>query len=89
MKRVAFFCTMGGSGAETAFGQLRQELGLEPVATLALTDREIDAGEIEAKLKAVADELRNAERTVSRAPAAEFTMRAARGSSNAVRGIPT
>jgi len=62
IKRAAFFCTMGGSGAETAFAQLRQAVGSEPVATLALTDREIDANSIAPKLKAFEDALRDARR---------------------------
>lgn len=40
---VAFFCTMGGSGAERAFGELQQIMGRAPITTLGLTDREIDA----------------------------------------------
>jgi menaquinone-dependent protoporphyrinogen IX oxidase len=43
LARVAFFCTMGGLGAEKAFGELQKVLGRMPVATLGLTDGEIDA----------------------------------------------
>jgi hypothetical protein len=43
-RRVAFFCTMGGSGAERAFGTMAALCGKTPVATLALTDAEVDAG---------------------------------------------
>ena len=43
LARVAFFCTMGGSGAEKVFGELQQVVGRKPVATLGLTDSEIDA----------------------------------------------
>lgn len=42
-RRFAFFCTMGGSGASCAFSTMRQLAGDAPVATLALTDHEIDA----------------------------------------------
>jgi flavodoxin len=42
--RVAFFCTMGGSGAERAFATMAALCGKEPVATLALTDARIDGG---------------------------------------------
>jgi len=42
--RVGFFCTMGGSGAERAFGTMAALCGREPVATLALTDGQVDAG---------------------------------------------
>jgi flavodoxin len=40
--RVAFFCTMGGSGSGRAFSTMTALAGREPVATLALIDREID-----------------------------------------------
>jgi flavodoxin len=36
--RVAFFCTMGGSGAERVFATMAALCGKDPVATLALTD---------------------------------------------------
>ena len=42
-RRVAFFCTMGGSGASRAFAAMTELAGREPVATLALIDRDIDA----------------------------------------------
>ena len=44
IRRCAFFCTMGGSGSDAAFAELRQLTGQEPLATLALTDAEIDDG---------------------------------------------
>jgi menaquinone-dependent protoporphyrinogen IX oxidase len=70
IKRAAFFCTMGGSGAETAFSQLQQAVGIQPVATLALTDREIEANSIRAKLTSFADALRKRARGEVVAPAA-------------------
>jgi flavodoxin len=57
IRRVAFFCTMGSSGAQKAFAQLQQALGMQPVATLALTDREIDANTTGPKLNAFVDAL--------------------------------
>jgi flavodoxin len=39
--RVAFFCTMGGRGAENVFAELEQLMGVKPVATLALTDGQV------------------------------------------------
>ncbi len=42
--RTAFFCTMGGSGARRVFCTMAQLADREPVATLALTDREVAAG---------------------------------------------
>ncbi|MCX7892671.1 MAG: flavodoxin [Burkholderiales bacterium] len=46
--RVAFFCTMGSSGAERVFADLARLAGKKPVATLALTDARIDAGSAKA-----------------------------------------
>ena len=40
-RRVAFFCTMGGQGADGAFGDMRDMLGKDAEATCALLDREI------------------------------------------------
>lgn len=42
-KRFAFFCTMGGSGASRVFAAMKELTGREPLATLALTDNEVDA----------------------------------------------
>jgi flavodoxin len=41
-RRVAFFCTMGGSGAGRVFSTLAELAGKAPEATLALVDHEID-----------------------------------------------
>lgn len=56
-RRFAFFCTMGGSGAPHALATMKQLAGGRPVATLALTDDEIDAS-ARAKLDAFVGELR-------------------------------
>jgi flavodoxin len=42
-RRFAFFCTMGGSGAGRVFATMKDITGRAPLATLALTDAEIDA----------------------------------------------
>ena len=42
--RVAFFGTMGGSGAPRVFATMATLLGKRPVATLALTDAQVAAG---------------------------------------------
>ena len=39
---LAFFCTMGGSGAQRVFDTMTTLAGKRPLATLALTDRDID-----------------------------------------------
>jgi hypothetical protein len=54
--RVAFFCTMGGSGAWRVFDTMTELTGQPPVATLALTEQQVDAGaagEVEAFVRAL------------------------------------
>ena len=53
-----FFCTMGGSGASAAFTELQEIIGHAPLATLALTDREVDSGAAAAKVEHLAAVLR-------------------------------
>ncbi len=43
--RFAFFCTMGGSGAGRVFATMARVTKAKPIATLALTDDELDAHE--------------------------------------------
>jgi len=43
-RRVAFFCTMGASGASRVFATMQSLAGRKPVATLALTERELRDG---------------------------------------------
>jgi Flavodoxin len=54
IRRFAFFCTMGGSGSETVFAELRQIFGRPPLATLALTDAEVESGSAWPKAEAFA-----------------------------------
>ena len=56
-KRFAFFCTMGGSGASRVFAAMKELSGREPLATLALTDNEVDAAS-RAKFDAFVRDLR-------------------------------
>lgn len=50
IKKVAFFCTMGSSGAEKAFREMESILGKKPASTLALTTKEVMAGDISKKI---------------------------------------
>ena len=43
IRRVAFFCTQGGSGAERTMREMEQLVGRPPAARLALRDKEIRA----------------------------------------------
>lgn len=55
--RVAFFCTMGGSGSGRAFATMAQLAGKAPVATLALREDEVASGAFERKLDAFVKQL--------------------------------
>lgn len=56
-KRLAFFCTMGGSGASRVFASLQELAGTAPVAAVALADIEIDRGAL-SKLEPFIETLR-------------------------------
>lgn len=58
LRAVGLFCTLGGSGEATALAELQQDLHRQPLATLALTDSEIDGGVIDFKLAGFAAALR-------------------------------
>jgi flavodoxin len=51
LPRVAFFCTEGGSGAAKVFDEMGALCGRAPLATLVLTDREVDGGSHVAKVE--------------------------------------
>ena len=59
LKEVAFFCTMGGSGAERAFASMEEESGKKPKATLALLTREVVDGTFTEKAKAFAASIKD------------------------------
>jgi hypothetical protein len=54
---VAFFCTMGGTGAQRVFGELCALTAHAPIATLALSEREVDAQEYSTKVAQFAEQL--------------------------------
>jgi len=56
-KRVAFFCTMGGSGGKNAFAELKGVCGKEPVALLELRTAEMQKPGYALKLKGFADQI--------------------------------
>lgn len=66
--RVAFFCTMGGSGAQRVFAAMAELLGKQPVATLALTDAQVEAG-FDDRLAAFVQSLQTPRRVVRVGPA--------------------
>ncbi len=56
-KRLAFFCTMGGNGAEGAFVEMAKISGLKPIATLSLLTKEVTQNNFVEKLKKFVTEI--------------------------------
>lgn len=55
---VAFFCTLGGAGSQTAFAQMQDIVGKAPRATCAITARDLASGAEGAQLARFAETLR-------------------------------
>ncbi|MCX6732134.1 MAG: hypothetical protein NTV98_01185 [Candidatus Roizmanbacteria bacterium] len=51
LKKVAFFCTMGGSGSQNMFKEMETLSGMKPIVTIAITDKEIQTGEYKQKIE--------------------------------------
>jgi flavodoxin len=60
-KRVAFFCTMGGSGDSRPFKEMETVCGLKPVALLALKTEEVSKGAYAKKVEEFVYKIRSAE----------------------------
>src|ERR1019366_3962261 len=63
---VAFFCTLGGKGSETAFAQMQSIVGKPPCATCAITAREVASGADGLQLANFAGALRMAASSIAR-----------------------
>jgi hypothetical protein len=63
---VAFFCTLGGKGCETAFAQMQSIVGKPPCATCAITAREVASGADGLQLANFAGALRMAASSIAR-----------------------
>lgn len=50
-QKVAFFCTMGGTGDDKAFAEMEQIIGQKPAATLALLTRDVAKNDFAEKLE--------------------------------------
>ena len=74
--QLAFFCTMGGSGADHAFEQLESVCGRAPQATLALTEAQVASG-IDAALDEFVAELQGRPARTQRAAPRETRKRRA------------
>jgi len=69
LPQVAFFCTMGGSGAERVFAAMEEITARRPVATLALTAGDSEAhrrSAIDRFVQALTTPVRPAARTATR-----------------------
>ena len=58
LPKVAFFCTMGSSGADRTFRVMTELAAREPLATMALVEKAVRAGACEAEIEAFAAALR-------------------------------
>ena len=57
LKKVAFFCTMGGSGGAKAFSFMEELCGQKPAAALELNMKELSSGNYSDKLDAFVAQL--------------------------------
>lgn len=58
LRRVAVVVTMGSAGASNAFAEVQRLTGKTPIATLALTTREVDSGSGTTRLLDMGERLR-------------------------------
>jgi flavodoxin len=58
LRRLAFFCTQGGSGNQRTFENMQKLSGHQPVATLALIDRDVRKGQVNDSLDRFVQEIR-------------------------------
>ena len=66
LKRVAFFCTYGGSGNERTFRQMAAVCGQTPVATMAVRDRELGDAMLSARIREMVGRLQTPAISASR-----------------------
>jgi flavodoxin len=57
-KNVAFFCTEGSKGAETAFAEMEEIIGKKPKTTLTVTVADLKSGSDADKVKKFAGEIK-------------------------------
>lgn len=51
LKKIAFFCTLGGSGDKKAFQEMEEIVGKKPEATLRITTKEVVKNEFSAQVE--------------------------------------
>jgi flavodoxin len=57
LKQVAYFCTMGGNRSERTFTEMEKVCNIKPIATLALTTKEVLQNQFKNKLVAFVNNL--------------------------------
>jgi len=57
LRKVAFFCTYGGSGSRRVFRQMAETCGLEPIDILDVREREVKRGEHVRRVREFAENL--------------------------------
>jgi flavodoxin len=58
-KNVAFFCTMGGSGDETAFSEMENIIGKKPIVTLAIKTKDVATNNYSGSLEEFISKIRD------------------------------
>jgi len=58
LKRVAFFCTMGGSGDVKTFAAMQEASGKKPVAVFSMKTKDVLKGDLKIQLKDYIKKLR-------------------------------
>ncbi len=58
LPEVAFFCTLGGSGSESAFAQMTSIVGKKPRATCAITQQDVLSGNYSGRVSTFGKALR-------------------------------
>ena len=60
IRKAAFFCTMGGSGANRTFNTMKRTCGKTPCATLALSERESKSEKLDKFVAGFVEEINKA-----------------------------
>lgn len=55
--KVAFFCTMGGSGDRNAFLEMEKIIEKKPLSTFSIIDKEVKSGNFSEKVKEFSEKL--------------------------------
>ena len=76
LPRVAFFCTLGGAGADRAFGQMEELAGKRPVGSFSVTAQEVASATYQPRLAMFVEALQRGVAEQRERPAATALKRA-------------